>query len=466
MSAVQEYVANVFRLPRGNYEGGGKGSFSLRREYARAIWSVLRRAARHDVGGDLTLVRQLMLRCLTQTELLHWLTSPFLAESLHALAAGNPELRKWHRCVATPSVNDVVTPDPDDAGYLGVWIVALSLRANSRQCGRFAIRSDLLGRIRFPGTTWRIHVCDAQTGEALSRELIMLTLDQERVEFHQPDCEAPFLTLPRSSFLRLLANLQDHLDYDLATTESMNAEVKRLCKFGSSQVRYAPAHFPATPDHAEDVRHLIEQILMAMQDFSPEMYEEFCQYIRSVRGFEIEQFEGKVIGSFSDPTQPGVMNMNVTFLDDAPLLDPFCFTWFGHELAHTRNYMIDTVTYDRGEAFVLNRADMTPKIHRYGRRLPVRTLVQIPYVHLYEWELLMDAYEMGLQQLPWVNQQDPVAVVEEIRAEIADGFQLIDQHANLTPLGKVAIEHQENLYRQSKRRWSQLRRAANDVTWV
>ena len=52
---------------------------------------------------------------------------------------------------------------------------------------------------------------------------------------------------------------------------------------------------------------------MAMQDFSPEMYEEFCQYIRSVRGFEIEQFEGKVIGSFSDPTQPGVMNMNVTF---------------------------------------------------------------------------------------------------------------------------------------------------------
>ena len=82
---------------------------------------------------------------------------------------------------------------------------------------------------------------------------------------------------------------------------------------------------------------------------------------------------------------------------------------------------------------------MTPKIHRYGRRLPVRTLVQIPYVHLYEWELLMDAYEMGLQQLPWVNQQDPVAVVEEIRAEIADGFQLIDQHANLTPLGKLRL---------------------------
>ena len=72
-----------------------------------------------------------------------------------------------------------------------------------------------------------------------------------------------------------------------------------------------------------------------------------------------------------------------------PCADPLCFTWFGHELGHTKDYLIDTILYERGVALVRNPGERVGPIPRYGRSLPVRTLFQIPYVHLYEWAVLM-----------------------------------------------------------------------------
>lgn len=108
-------------------------------------------------------------------------------------------------------------------------------------------------------------------------------------------------------------------------------------------------------------------------------------------------------------------------------------------------------------SFVLNRAQLTPRISRYGRSFPIRTLVQIPYVHMYEWDLLMDAYESGIHLLPWVNTEDAVELVADLRGEIADGFEFISRYADLTELGQAALAHQEELYRRCKRRWSRLR---------
>jgi len=266
--------------------------------------------------------------------------------------------------------------------------------------------------------------------------------------------------MTRSSLLALLANRSDAVSIkSIDEVDHVSARVFRLAKL-SPTTSYEPAHFLETPDHADIVGGLIQQIMEATQAISPALYAEFCRYINDVRGFEIPNFDGNLIGSFSDPTQPGVMNLNVSFDGDDPCLSPFCFTWFGHELAHTKYYLIDTVAFKNGVRFVQNRSDMTAVISRYGRRLPVRTLVQIPYVHLYEWDLLMDAYEAGIHLLPWVNTEDPVEFVDEIRAEIADGFELISKYAELTTVGKAALQQQERLYRDCKRRWGKLRHAA------
>ena len=66
-------------------------------------------------------------------------------------------------------------------------------------------------------------------------------------------------------------------------------------------------------------------------------------------------------------------------------INALCFTWFGHELGHTKDYLIDTILYREGVALLRNAADWTPSIPRYGHALSVRTLFQVPYVHLYEW---------------------------------------------------------------------------------
>src|SRR5262249_45158405 len=153
----------------------------------------------------------------------------------------------------------------------------------------------------------------------------------------------------------------------------------------------------------------------------------FCACVHTIRGFELPCTTHGVIASFSDPTLPGVMGINVSYTPrHEPCLDPFCFTWFGHELGHTKDYLCDNILYVRDQALLHNPTGRTETIPRYGRSLALRTLFQVPYVHLYEWALLMDFRQAGFQGLPWRVPPDVAALGDDLEAEIMEAFALID----------------------------------------
>jgi hypothetical protein len=152
------------------------------------------------------------------------------------------------------------------------------------------------------------------------------------------------------------------------------------------------------------------------------------------------------------------MGFAVAFTDDDdPCLDPFCFTWFGHEMGHTKDYLAETVLFGQGQTLAENPADRTGLIPRYGRSLAVRTVVQVPYVHLYEWALLMDFWEGGFHGLPWRVPAAAAAVGEDLAAEIAEAFPLIDGYARLTPVGEAAVAYFRELFERACVRWRVLR---------
>lgn len=488
MPTVNDFVAGAFLLP-----GEETASpFSLRSAAIQSMESLLREASAFDSEtSDLAIITNLLNQRLTPVQRDNWLSSPSWAESLHAISAHNPVLRKWHEAVATPSINDVAPVAEDDAGYLGQFLLPLVLRDSPQVCGRFAVRTDLLGRIVFPDSDWRIELRQKATPPALTehdseprahkakegdqardrdsqddntsdrilaRELILVFLDPLNACFYREDGSQPCFSMPRTCLLRMLANQSSGIAYDVHQSDTTEVKLSRMSHFGSSQVRYEPAYFSnnASRESAALVGGVIDDILHSIAQFAPELHNEFCTYVHAIRGYEIPPLDGQLIGSFSDPTQPGVMNMNITFREQQPLLSPHCFTWFGHELAHTRSYLVDTLAHQSEMSFVRNRREMTPRISRYGRGFPIRTLVQIPYVHMYEWDLLMDAYQGGYFQTTDIAGLDVNSVADEIRAEIADGFQFIERYADLTKLGQRALEHQKELYRKCKRRWSRI----------
>jgi hypothetical protein len=151
------------------------------------------------------------------------------------------------------------------------------------------------------------------------------------------------------------------------------------------------------------------------------------------------------------------MSISVAYTEsDEPCIDPFCFTWFGHEMGHTKDYLCDTILYSRGESLVTNGCDWSRPIPRYGRPLAVRTLIQLPYVHLYEWELLMDFFKSDFHGLPWRISDGAGAVGNGFAAELEESFDFIDTWADLTPIGVAAVEHFHELVDKAKDRWLSL----------
>jgi hypothetical protein len=152
------------------------------------------------------------------------------------------------------------------------------------------------------------------------------------------------------------------------------------------------------------------------------------------------------------------MNFNVSYSEGhSPLLDPFCFTWFGHEMGHSKNYLIDTVLYGEGISLILNPSDCSDIVPRYGRSFSVRTLYQIPYVHLYEWALLMDFAEAGFRGLPWSVPPGAEALGDDIGLEIEEAFAHIDRYAQLSAWGQQALAYFHDLFDHAKMRWHALR---------
>jgi hypothetical protein len=195
-------------------------------------------------------------------------------------------------------------------------------------------------------------------------------------------------------------------------------------------------------------------LLAAVRLNAREIYRELRTFIQVVRGYELPPTVHGVVGSFSDPTLPGVISINVAYTpENNPRIDPFCFTWLGHELGHTKDYLIDTILHEDGLALTENPSDLVGPIPRYGRTLPVRTIFQIPYVHLYEWALLMDFRAAGFRGLLWRVPEDAATVGEDLNAEIREGFELIREWTRLTPIGTAALSHFRDLHARAIARW-------------
>jgi hypothetical protein len=386
------------------------------------------------------------------------LCHPLFIEGLHSLAPFSAELQRWHDSVAaaTPASQAV----PAARASLGNVAFVLLLRADRHWRGEHDFCTDVLGRIGFPFSDWSLALKTA-SGESLASRAVRLRLDQEQASWRLVDTdEMPFLVMSRDDCLRMLIDNADPVD--LPRLKYPNARVKprlqRASLLGRSRIRYDPVGFQDFQAHAGLTGGLIKRLLVAMRRDAPAIYHELCSFMHTIRGFELPATERGVVASFSDPTLPGVMGINVSYTPQhEPRLDPFCFTWIGHELGHTKDYLNDNILYGRGQALVHNPAERTGIIPRYGRSLAVRTLVQVPYVHLYEWALLMDFWDAGFRGLPWRVSGDMVTLGDDLEAEIEEAFALIQTHACLTPLGVAAVTHFRELFSQTLTRWRSVR---------
>jgi hypothetical protein len=206
--------------------------------------------------------------------------------------------------------------------------------------------------------------------------------------------------------------------------------------------------------HGEQTGAIVAAMIRAVAHNSPSIYRELCAFIHAIRGFELPSAGAGFLQSFSQPVEPGVIGLNVLYSHaEEPLLSPLCFLCLGHELGHTKHYLIDDVVYARRLRFLENGREWTGTIARYGRPLRIRTLFQIPYVHLYEWSLLMDFAHRGFGHLPWSVDDQWRETGEEIAAEIDEAFERILASAQLTPLGLAAIEHLRKLRDDAAARW-------------
>jgi hypothetical protein len=223
---------------------------------------------------------------------------------------------------------------------------------------------------------------------------------------------------------------------------------------GDSPVRYEPVLFADFQAHAALTGGLIDRLLQTIGDVAPDISDEFAVLMHTVRGFELPPAGFGTVQSFSDPTTPGVMGFNANYTPEGDLqLDPLCFTWFGHELGHTKNYLIDNILYREGQNLVLNQTDSTGYVPRYQRPLTIRTLFQIPYTHFYEWALLLDFAENDFAGLPWPIDQDWIAFGDDLAAEIDEAFERIGDQARLTPAGEAVLRHLHQLHEELQARW-------------
>jgi hypothetical protein len=236
---------------------------------------------------------------------------------------------------------------------------------------------------------------------------------------------------------------------------------ERASRVGRTRIRFEPISGDAPAAHAGLTGGIVAVLLAAIERNAPHVHDQLCQCIRTIHGFELPPHGCGQIASFSVPTSPGVIGFNVAYTArDEPRFSPYCFMWLGHELGHTLNYLIDDVAYTHGWRFLENPAEMTPVIPRYGRSLSVRTLFSVPYVHLFEWWLLLCFFERGFAGLPWKMFDDAPAVGSDLRAEIDESFGLIAQYARLTATGQAVVGRLRELVAAADSHWRRISLAA------
>jgi hypothetical protein len=395
------------------------------------------------------------------------LNHPLLIDALHALSSEDPELRAWDDATAPRGPSGLAAaPTGHGREKLNNVAGALLVRQRPTWCGQMDLCTDALGFLRFPSSEWSLWLRTSPEGHAepLANTLVSVAFEPQAVRWalaQNPD--DPFLIMARPDCWRFLVASDPRLS--LARLLFPNPAVRpRLIygpPLGDSGLHYEPAGFDDSSfaSHAGLTGALIQAMLDAIHQNAPAIHDEFGRYLAAIRGYELPTGPDQTLASFSTPNLPGIMNVNILYSpDDQPLLSPFCFTWLGHELGHTKHYLIDDAAYEAGWCFVRNPGDLTGPVPRYGRPLGVRTLFQLPYVHLYELALLTSFFEKRFAGLPWDVREDPVAFGDDLVAEIREAFDLIEQWADMTALGSEALTHIRLLYKQAVAHWNTLRR--------
>ena len=465
MSPLDRLVSQLFRSP-------GSASAGTRQFLGRAAsahFALLERAAA-DASQSPSVIGELPRLLLSQINRLpsraarqRLLLDPAFIEGLHAAAAISPSLTAWHACVAEPSIATICpATTPQHAHRLGNSLLCLRLREDSAWQGELALRTDHFGRLRFPLSDWSIELLcrDTAPHSVLADESVTVTLDRHSIRFavDRADNEN-VLVVPRSDWLRMLIANDGAIDGSNMNYPSRHvmARMHFAGRIPGWRVLYDSMTF-TNPAHAGITGGLTAAILNAIRNSSPTIAAEFDRLLTSIRGWELPPAAYGTIQSFSDPTLPRVMNLNVSYADeDAAQIDRFCFTWFGHELGHTKSYLIETILHVAGFSLTPAHGEYTQFVERYNRRLPIRTLLQIPYTHLYEWSLLVAAMQNGFTALPWLIDDDPIAFGDDLRAEIEEAFDRINQEVLLTDCGHVVLGRLWALSTEVLSHWKRLR---------
>ncbi len=455
MSRAAERIEHLFGSP-GSAETSTK---DLLHQAARALAGLVTKAC-----AETPLAQEAVLQPLLEflsgpsppTTKRRLLCHPLFIEGLHALAPHSPRLTHWHERVTTtrPAVTSI-EPCPASLSSLGNVTLVILLNLDRDWSGTHLLTTDVLGRIGFPFSDWSVTLSKSD-GDFLGSQPVSMSLDLHHAHWHLAGDETPFLVMSREDCLRMIVANADPLDSHLLQYphQLVKPKLTKSTKLGLSRIRYEPIGFLDYDAHAGLTGGIIERVLAAIGCNSPGIFRELNCFIHSIRGYELPTSNHGVVGSFSDPSIPGVLGVNIGYTPEhEPRLDPFCFTWFGHEMGHSKNYLIDTVLHINHQMLVRNFQETTDVIPRYGRALTLRTLFQVPYVHLYEWALLMDFWEASFRGLPWKVPEEIDSLGDDLALEIEEAFQLIEQQADLTPLGRAALDHFHALQAQAKARW-------------
>lgn len=466
VSALEKLIVQLFRMPGRR----GTGIDVFLGDAARAQHVLLSRAAadtRHlksASGQLLSEICSLVRRVPHRAERDRFLLDPLFIEALHTAAGDSPSLAAWHRRIADPSVAGVWSAASLQGGkQLGNSLLALLLRDDPHWQGNVVMQTDLFGRLRFPQCDWSIALWPRFKGRdsVFSQQPITASVTRRDVRLSLPGRpHDELLVMARQEWLRMIVGNAARLDCRQIVWPQgdVGLRLQFADRIPGWNVAYDPVVRGEGEHHAALTGGLVAAALGAIAQHAPAVAAEFDATMSAVRGWELPSAESGTLQSFSDPTLPRVMGINIAYTaDDQPRLCPFCFTWFGHELGHTTSYLIETILHVHGHSLTSCHGHFTQTIPRYGRIVPVRTLLQIPFTHLYEWILMIEFLEGGCSALPWTIADDPFVFADDIRAEVAEAFDLIDREASVSAAGRVAVARLHDLYLEVLERWRRVR---------
>lgn len=376
------------------------------------------------------------------------LDTPLFIQALHAIAAEQAGFFEW-------GPREFARPAAWGRAALGNFQAAIELGNNSAWTGSVMLGADDYGAIRFPHSDWTLALAPTESGEfGALPDAVHFELNATAGAIRSLE-GATIAQGSRAAMVSLVRGepLRDRLCIAKDERGPLAAVVQGPT-LADTSVHFEAALGQAGCPHGDATACIADQLLSSLERHSPGVYGEFCECIGLIRGLETSGFGADSLASFSSPLAPGEMGFNVCYDGERPRLDPFCFTWLGHELGHTRSYLISDAGFAHGWRFLENGDEPTRPIERYGRPLPVRTLFQVPYVHIYELVVLLDYWNGGFAGVPWQPCREAAAALgDDLLAEIDESFDLIASEARLTRLGSAAVAHFHCLAGEAKRRW-------------